>query len=117
MGVMMRRPWNDPMWVRPEGSKSRVKATSVKLMPDYACELPLWNAAWWDLSLSNSLLNDLADWQEAFDAGFQEVEGWRTVQAAEAWGADAAILVARLRDELGGRLGLEVDLWPLEAAG
>lgn len=88
----------------------------MKLMPDYARELPLWHVDWWELSLTTSLLDDLADWQHAFDVGFDEVKGWRSDLAAKTWSDDAENLVARLRHELEGRFGLEVDLWPLEAA-
>jgi hypothetical protein len=83
-------------------------------MPEYLCELPLWHVSWWELSLSNALLNDLADWQQAFDDGFDERRGWKSDLAAQSWADDADTLVARLRDELKGRLDLEVDLWPLD---
>ena len=65
------------------------RGTTVKFMPEYGCELPLRYVDWWRLSLTPSLLDALADWQAAFDLGF-------------------------LRDELGGRFALEIDLWPLE---
>jgi hypothetical protein len=84
-------------------------------MADYACELPLWGVDWWELTLSNSLLDDLADWQEAFDDGFDPAKGWRGASAREAWAAQAAGLCDRLETELGGRFELEVDLWPLES--
>lgn len=87
----------------------------MKLMSDYACGLPLWNVNWWELSLSNSLLDDLAHWQQGFDEDSTR-KGWRSDPAAKAWANDAENLVARMRDELDGRFGLEVDLWPLEGA-
>lgn len=85
-------------------------------MPDYACELPLWGEAWWELSLSAALLNDLADWQDVFDEGFHETRGWLSARTARFWAATAEELIARLRIELSGRIELEVDLWPLDPA-
>ena len=85
-------------------------------MPEYQCVLPLWPVNWWELSLSPSLLDDLADWQQAFDDGFYETKGWKSVEAAAAWEADAGLLIDRLRNELGGRFELDIDLWPLEPA-
>lgn len=116
MEPMKRRPWNDQAWSAPRRVLGRGGATSVKLMPDYACELPLWKVDWWEPSLSNSLLNDLADWQQGFDEGFDERKGWRSDPTAKTWANDAENLVARMRDELDGRFGLEVDLWPLDGA-
>ncbi|MGI8711349.1 MAG: hypothetical protein ACR2LA_10185 [Acidimicrobiales bacterium] len=71
---------------------------------------------WWQLSLSTSLLNDLADWQEVFDGGFHETKGWRSAEMAQAWKAEAEDFIARLRIELSGQTRLEIDLWPLEPA-
>lgn len=113
MRDMKRRPWNDPAWVAPQGFPGRGAVRSVELMPDYGCELPLWQADWWELSLSTSLLNDLADWQEMFDGGFHETKGWRNADMAQAWKVEAEDLIARLRIELGGQVRLEIDLWPL----
>jgi len=89
----------------------------VKLMADYGCELPLWGADWWELGLSGSLLDDLADWQQRFDEGFDPFGGWRKGFDPETWTADAGVLARRLRDELDPAIQLEVDLWPTDPAG
>jgi hypothetical protein len=114
MGGVKRRPWNHPNWVAPQGGPQQVDVAFVKLMPDYGCDLPLWHVEWWELSLSTPLLNDLADWQDVFDASFHETKGWSSTRVAEAWAGNAEDLAARLRLELPGRFHLEVDLWPLD---
>lgn len=86
-------------------------------MPEYAIEVPLWNHNWEDLGLPAALLDDLADWQEAFDAHFDPGSGWGNGPAAlaakQAWAKRADELVARLREALPEGMSLEVDLWPL----
>jgi len=110
---MSRRPWHEAIpGGLPVGARPRV----VKLMVDYGCELPLWPAAWRALALSPALLDALADWQDAFERGFDPMRGWSQPAANEAWAADAVVLADRLRHELGPDTVLEVDLWPIEDA-
>ena len=49
--------------------------TTVKLMPEYTIELPLWLCDWWELRLPSDLLDRLADWQAMFDANFDPLQG------------------------------------------
>jgi hypothetical protein len=62
---------------------------------------------------SPQLLDQLAAWQEAFEAGFHYDRGWRSPQLRDEWARQASELEAAARPELGTRAELAVNLWPL----
>jgi hypothetical protein len=114
---MGRNPWwhpteADPGWDEPLPS-------SIVLSPDYGAELPLWadgfgNVSWQFTKFSPDLLDRLAVWQQAFDAGFHWETGWLTTELRDRWASEAEGLAAAVRAELGTRAVLVVDLWPLD---
>jgi hypothetical protein len=106
------RAWNDPTWTPPFDDDPD-PVTSIKLMPEYGVELPLWGADWWQLGLATDLLNDLADWQEQFDTGFSCETGWKTSDVAVGWARRGADLATELRKQLPPSIELGVDLWPV----
>jgi hypothetical protein len=108
------RPWNDGSWLPPAAEPPR-PGVPVKLMPDYAAELPLWHYHWWDLNLPPELLNELADWQQAFDANFDPFKGWSSQGAKLEWAAEGERLIEKVRTALPTGFTVEVDLWPLDA--
>ena len=86
----------------------------LKLMPEYACEMPLWNCHWRDLNLSPGLLARLAAWQRQFDMNFHYEDGWMEDSEREAWTLESVLLVEGLKKQLPRSVILEVDLWPIE---
>jgi hypothetical protein len=84
----------------------------VRLMPDYSARMPLWGG-WQRLDLPELLLRRLAAWQEDFDSNFHWDHGWRSSAARDAWAAEAATLERLLRQAVGERARVTVDLWPL----
>ncbi len=59
--------------------------TVVILEPDYGAELPLTSEEegmldWQQTRFSPQLLDQLVAWQEAFEAGFHHLTGWRSPQ-------------------------------------
>jgi len=84
----------------------------VRLMPDYSAPMPLWGG-WQQLDLPELLLRRLAAWQEDFDSNFGWDHGWSSGTAREAWAAEAATLETMLRQAVGDRARVIVDLWPL----
>jgi hypothetical protein len=107
-----KRAWNHPTWTPPIDDDPD-PITTLKLMPDYGVELPLWGADWWQLGLSPRLLDDLADWQEQFNNDFRSETGWTNDQLAADWARRADELAAALRDELPATIPLAVNLWPI----
>ena len=90
----------------------------VILEPDYGAELPLTSEeegmlGWRQTGFSPQLLDRLADWQEAFEAGHHYGTGWRSPQLRDEWAGQARELEAAIRAELGSRAELVVHLWPL----
>ena len=90
----------------------------VILEPDYGAELPLTSEeegmlGWRQTGFSLQLLDQLADWQEAFEAGHHYDTGWRSPQLRAEWARQARELEAAIRAELGSRAELVVHLWPL----
>jgi hypothetical protein len=90
----------------------------VVLEPDYGAELPLTSEQegmldWQQTGFSPQLLDRLAAWQEAFEAGFHHLTGWRSQQLRDQWAQQASEIEAAVRAELGSRAELAVNLWPL----
>ena len=85
---------------------------AVKLMPDYSADTPLWGD-WEELALPTQLLTRLERWQNDFDRWFHYEHGWDTAQHRDRWGRDAETLINDLRQIIGNRAELVVDLWPL----
>ncbi len=88
--------------------------TTLRLMPDYAANVPLWGGDIDALDLSPWLLDRLAQWQDDFNANFDASTGWSSSEARERWGELGARLAGELRRALPDGVTLEVDLWPLE---
>ena len=107
---------------RPVGSVRRADADDIeareraplRLMPDYAADLPLWGRSPEQLRLSSWLLDRLALWQDEFDRNFDPFSGWTTPEARDKWSREADRLARELRAALPDEIELEVDLWPLE---
>ena len=62
----------------------------VILEPDCGADLPLTSEeegipGWQQTGFSPQLLDQLADWQEAFEAGFHHLTGWRSPQLRDQW--------------------------------
>jgi hypothetical protein len=100
--AIRRRPYDQNMSEQP----------LVRLMPEYSAPMPLWGR-WQELELPELLLRRLAAWQEDFDSNFHWDHGWKSSAAREAWAADAATLETMLRQAVGDRARVTVDLWPL----
>jgi hypothetical protein len=107
-----RRPWNDRHRKATQHVPLEDSTSSVKLMPDYMCELPLWGRSWQSLKLPAPLLDRLADWQDCFDDNFDAFSGWKTPEARNAWEEQSVGLIRDLKAALKG-VRLTVDLWPL----
>lgn len=105
------RPWKH--WAPQPADQPAVPPDSVKLMPEYSVELPLWHSDWRQLGLSSQLLDDLADWQAEFDANFHPSKGWTDPAVRQRWEEQAVRLIGRLREALPKGTRLEIDLWPL----
>lgn len=84
----------------------------VKLMADYSAITPLWGD-WEDLALPTQLVEQLEAWQEDFEQCFHYERGWDTAQHRDRWQRDAQGLIDTLRQVIGDRADLEVNLWPL----
>ena len=74
----------------------------VILEPDYGAELPLTSEeegmlGWRQTGFSPQLLDQLADWQEAFEAGFHYDTAWRSPQLRDEWARQARELEAAVR--------------------
>lgn len=94
--------------------------TTVRLMPEYGVDVPLWGGDWETLALSDSLLADLVKWQAEFDETFSpssraDRSQWVAIKAR--WEQDAQSLAARIRREIPPHFELVIDLWPLETGG
>ena len=90
----------------------------VIVEPDYGAELPLTSEeegmlGWRQSGFSPQLLDRLADWQEAFEAGHYYNTGWRSPQVQDEWARQARELEAAIRAEPGSRAEPVVHLWPL----
>jgi hypothetical protein len=85
---------------------------AIKLRPEYSVEIPLWGP-WEDLDLSETLLTRLRNWQESFDESFRWDSGWVSSAAQDRWAQEAAAIEGELRQEVGDRFEVVVDLWPI----
>jgi len=109
------RPWRRP---GQDDEQDGPLPAVVILEPDYGAELPLTSEqegmlGWRQTGFSPQLLDRLADWQEAFEAGHHYDTGWRSPQLQDEWARQARELETAIRAELGGRAELVVHLWPL----
>src|SRR6266542_6449680 len=71
-------------------------------VPDYGAELPLTSEeegmlGWRQTGFSSQLLDRLADWQEAFEAGHHYDTGWRSPQLQDEWARQARELETAIR--------------------
>jgi hypothetical protein len=109
------RPW----WHSGQGDKRDEPLPAVVILePDYGAELPLTSAeegmlGWQQTGFSPQLLDQLADWQEAFEAGFHYGTGWCSLRLRDEWARQASELEGAVRAELGSHAELVVHLWPL----
>lgn len=92
--------------------------TTVKLMPEYSVEVPLWGDDGLiepgDLPLSESLLEALTAWSALFQEHHRVDSGWLDGSAREEFASSAEVLLTRLRAELGPAYDVVADLWPLD---
>lgn len=72
INLVKRRPWNDKNRNASQPIPIENKASSVKLMPEYMCELPIWGDTMQSLKLPVPLLNRLTYWQDYFDDNFDD---------------------------------------------
>ena len=84
----------------------------VKLMPEYSVEIPLWGP-WRELDLSATFLARVRRWQEFFDESFRWDSGWVSSAARDRWAQEAEAIEDELRQEVGNRVDVVVDLWPI----
>jgi hypothetical protein len=107
-----------PWWHPGQGDERGESLPAVVILePDYGAELPLTSEegmlSWEQTGLSPRLLDRLAAWQAAFDAGFHFDTGWRSPELRNQWAQQASELEAAVRAELGNRAELVVHLRPL----
>jgi hypothetical protein len=86
---------------------------TVKLMPEYSVEIPLWGP-WRELDLTAALLARLRRWQEFFDESFRWDSGWVSSTARDRWTQEAEAVEDELRREVGDRADVVVNLWPIQ---
>jgi hypothetical protein len=86
---------------------------TITLMPEYGVEVPLWpQEDETDALVSEGLVAKLTAWQDLFATNFGQ-SGWRSEEIKDRWAKQAVALEAELRDEVAGRVEVEVDLWPV----
>ncbi|WP_415041400.1 hypothetical protein [Gordonia sp. (in: high G+C Gram-positive bacteria)] len=86
---------------------------SLRLMSDYSCRWPVWGEETEDeLGLSDSLAEDLRDWQEFFNARFHWEDGWSSPDDAVVYERTGRALLSRMHAELPAH-HIELDLWPV----
>jgi hypothetical protein len=112
-----RRPWRAAAprggVVGRSGSIRAVQSSGpLRVGVDYNAELPIWGRDWQSLGLDESLLDQLADWQDEFDANYVSERGWKTVTSRDKWAREATRLEVALRSALPD-MEIEFDLWPL----
>ena len=96
-----------------DGEKWRNRPPTITLMPEYGVEVPLWPQEDETVALvSEVLVAKLMAWQELFATNFGQ-SGWRSEEVKDRWASQAVALEAELRDEVAGRVEVEVDLWPV----
>jgi hypothetical protein len=96
-----------------EGERRRNRPPTITLMPEYGVEVPLWpQEDETEALVSEALVARLMAWQELFATNFGQ-SGWRSEEVKARWASQAVALEADLRDEVAGRVEVEVDLWPV----
>ncbi len=94
----------------------RNRPPTITLMPDYGVDVPLWpQEEETDALASEGLVAKLMAWQELFASNFGP-SGWSSEGVKDRWAEQAVALEAELREEVAGRVGVEVDLWPVNLA-
>ena len=99
-----------------DGSRSpRGPVTHVRLSPDYGAPSPLWpNSVEIEELVSSGLLEQLMEWQLAFEQHFDDENGWTSPEVKARWADQAVVLERELRLEFGPDVEIEVELWPIE---
>ncbi len=101
-------------YLEAESKRFRSRPTTITLMPEYGVDVPLWpREDETDSLVSQGLMAKLMAWQDVFGSQFDSRSGWRTDEVKVSWAEQARTLEAELRKEVAGRVGIEVDLWPL----
>jgi hypothetical protein len=86
------------------------------LSPDYGAPSPLWpNSAEIEELVSSGLLEQLMEWQLAFEQHFDDENGWTSPEVKARWADQAVVLERELRLEFGPDVEIEVELWPIES--
>ena len=95
-------------------ASNKLTPVKVKLMPEYAVDIPFWpRANSTDALIPKELLRRLELWQTEFENNFVPESGWKSDEAKLRWAQMARVLETDLRAALAGVAELEVDLWPL----
>jgi hypothetical protein len=88
----------------------------LRLSPDYGVEYPLWldgNRQPNEIGLTQELGERLAAWQSFFDEKYHHERGWRTRDDRAAFEAEGKRLREALQSEVGDRLAVVLNLWPV----
>jgi hypothetical protein len=100
-------------YLEAEGERMRNRPPTITLMPEYGVEVPLWpQEEETDALVSEGLVAKLKSWQELFASNFGQ-SGWTSQEVKFEWLEEAVALEAELREEVAGRVEVEVDLWPV----
>ena len=95
-------------------ASNKLTPFKVKLMPEYAVNIPFWpRADSTDALIPKELLRRVELWQTDFENNFVPESGWKSDAAKIRWAQMARVLETDLREALRGVAELEVDLWPL----
>jgi len=85
-------------------------------MVDHSADWPLWLPDGMTtpdvLGLSEALTAGLAEWQAAFDAGFDPERGWRAAATRERHASLGEQLHQQLMQEVGRLYAVVLDDWP-----
>ena len=100
-------------YLEAESERMRNRPPTITLMPEYGVEVPLWpQEDETDTLVSPGLRAKLMAWQDLFATGFGQ-SGWRSDEVKVRWAKQAVVLANELREEVAGRVEVEVDLWPM----
>jgi hypothetical protein len=98
------------------GQDPGVAQQTIRLMPDYGCEFPLWRDGS-DLppeSMADpALRHDLVTWNQLFLDNFSYEQGWANDESRAQFAGGATSLVDRLGQHFGADVRVVADLWPL----
>jgi hypothetical protein len=89
--------------------------TRVKLMNEYTVAWPIWMSGGLadrgSLDLSDGLAARISEWARVFNDHFDPETGWDSSDLRARHATDAQALRRSLREELGDRYDVTLDLW------